>query len=1261
MKPLVRNRFYLELYLLIAAVILFVLSFIFNKLYTDRSAVSDEVEKAETYIHRQQHDFDEFLRDTALVNRLASNTASLEEFQRISQKEYGIFIYGVSNDGILSMRFWGNQSVLPPAETYASGDMEEFMSLLYGHYFVIKRTINIKSNTVVTYAMIPVKTEYIAGLGTLPDKFMFGDNAADKVQISDKVTEYPVKSASSKILFYLDRKTSGVVPYNSTVTIFLRLGGFLLLLLFIHLVAESLAKTNALKGILFLGATLLLLRIFIYWVPDLLNLRQFELFDPLIYGSNIIQRSLGDLLINSVFFCWLIVFTWYKIQSTKTIGVNWQPWVRWTAGILSLCMLILSTFILSSVIKSIVADSKISFDVMNFNSLDKYTVVGFIVLATLSLSYYYLTQLLFRIIFPLFKDNTKPVYFAIAFSGLFYLTIKSGDPTVLFYIPVLCWLLLYTWLVNREGLILNRIRINIAGILFWIFVFSISIAAIMVTENKKVEWEKRKYLAGKLAMQTDASSERLLSIALKYLDNDFFEGNFYRFQDSATNKHLRDSILSNSYKDYVNRFDTRLYLFDANGMGLFNEDGTTYNALNTIVTLQSYPTNTLDLYYYEPSFDKYTYILKRSISDTTSGKNIGYFFVISNPHKYGDDAALLPELFKRSRESNPENSPIYSYAVYSQNKLSNFSKNYPFPTQFDQRKVWANNEVNIVRNGEYDELWFRASNEKVVVLARKQETIIVAITLFSYIFCSFLFLVFIVQVLSLILKAVNDWDGFKRFFHFNIRNQVHSTIIFISIFSFIIIGVATINFFKDRYNRNNSDRLSRTINIMVNEMQKRINPASANAVRLYDPDSNYNFQQLVDEVSDIHGVDVNVYDLNGDLQFTSINAVYTRGIMSTKMHPVAYYHLNRLNQVEHVQQESIADIPYLSVYAPVRDEEGKVYAYLSVPYFTSQPELNQEISNFIVTVINLNAFILLIAGLIALIITNRITRSFSVISDKMKDVNLGRMNEEIQWNRDDEIGDLVKEYNKMVTKLGESAEALAKTEREGAWREMARQVAHEIKNPLTPMKLSMQYLQKAIASNQPNVKELSGNVARTLIEQIDHLSRIAADFSQFANIGNITVEEFDLHEVLDSLHELYNANPNIDFEWGPLPGKIIINADKTQMNRLFTNLFANAVEACKGYCKIQVMEEETQEGMVRISIRDNGEGIDPEMQSRIFMPNFTTKSSGTGLGLAMCKGIVEQANGKIWFETMKNVGTTFYVELPYVSRSVGNGTIVIPH
>jgi nitrogen fixation/metabolism regulation signal transduction histidine kinase len=440
--------------------------------------------------------------------------------------------------------------------------------------------------------------------------------------------------------------------------------------------------------------------------------------------------------------------------------------------------------------------------------------------------------------------------------------------------------------------------------------------------------------------------------------------------------------------------------------------------------------------------------------------------------------------------------------------------------------------------------------------------------------------------------------------------------------------------------------------IMVNEMQKKLVDHNSfdNALTVYDSVSNNPLQKLVDEVSDIHGVDVNVYLPNGNLQVSSQANVYDKGVLSKKINPAAYYHLNFLKEVQHVQEEEIGNLSYFSIYAPVRDDKGVMYAYLNIPYFASQPELNQEISNFLVTIIILNAFIFLIAGLIALFIANRITRSFSFISEKMQEVNLGKMNEQIVWNRDDEIGELVKEYNKMVAKLGESAIALAKSEREGAWREMARQVAHEIKNPLTPMKLSIQYLQKAINNNQPNVKELSSNVANTLVEQIDHLSKIAADFSQFANIGNTYIELFDLHDVIGSLKELYRPDHNIEFKWKPVNEKVIVEADKTQMNRLFTNLFANAVEACNGnkICKIEVTEEQ-ENGSILISIKDNGEGIAPEMQSRIFIPNFTTKSSGTGLGLAMCKSIVEQAKGKIWFETETEKGTVFHVELPVVN------------
>jgi nitrogen fixation/metabolism regulation signal transduction histidine kinase len=265
----------------------------------------------------------------------------------------------------------------------------------------------------------------------------------------------------------------------------------------------------------------------------------------------------------------------------------------------------------------------------------------------------------------------------------------------------------------------------------------------------------------------------------------------------------------------------------------------------------------------------------------------------------------------------------------------------------------------------------------------------------------------------------------------------------------------------------------------------------------------------------------------------------------------------------------------------------------------------------------------------------------------MKEINLGKVNEEIIWNRRDEIGGLVDEYNKMVKKLDVSAAMLARSEREGAWREMARQVAHEIKNPLTPMKLNLQYLQMAIDTNSPKVKDISVYVAKILVEQIDHLSQIATDFAQFANIGRSKIQVFNLNDSIKHVSSLYSTDDKLQIVVLPHKEKIMIKADRTQINRLLTNLIQNAIQSVpeSRTAEIKIATKEKDDKVI-LSVKDNGSGIAEEMRENIFTPNFTTKTSGTGLGLAMCKGIVEKLEGRIWFETEENKYTIFFVELP---------------
>ncbi|MDQ6814479.1 MAG: HAMP domain-containing histidine kinase, partial [Bacteroidota bacterium] len=419
------------------------------------------------------------------------------------------------------------------------------------------------------------------------------------------------------------------------------------------------------------------------------------------------------------------------------------------------------------------------------------------------------------------------------------------------------------------------------------------------------------------------------------------------------------------------------------------------------------------------------------------------------------------------------------------------------------------------------------------------------------------------------------------------------------------------------------------------------------AVQIYELGANSELEKTFKEIAEIHNVDANFFDINGNLRVSTQPYMYNKSILSRMMDPNAFYRLRFNKEIQVIQEEKVSNFAYLSIYVPIKDENGELYAYLNIPYLNTQTELNQEISNFLVTLIVLNAFIFVIAGAISVLLTNRITRSFALIATKMKNINLGKANEEITWSTSDEIGALVNEYNKMVKKLEDSAMALAKSEREGAWREMARQVAHEIKNPLTPMKLSIQYLQRALKENNSNSQAMAEKVSATLVEQIDQLAKIASDFSQFANIGTVNMEVFDVTDILVSLINLYSTNKQLVISFNHTEENALVKADRTQIRRLFTNLFQNAIEASDRQLVIRInVDVQIQSGKVHVDFTDHGSGIPEEKRQKIFTPNFTTKSSGTGLGLAMCKGIVEKANGKLWFDTEVGKGTTFHVQLP---------------
>ncbi len=1231
-------------YLLFASVLLLIISVFTQRTDTRNFFSRSYTKQLQAYISTAENNFDRFTADTAQLNALANATADEVQVTKIATQQEYFYLYKKTNS-ITKLSFWNTQSVFPDSSILSLPDTVGFTTLVNGYYFYQKKLVD----TIEVISLLPIKWNYIVTNDYLKNQFVKDAAVGNKFDIATEKTATSIYAKNGNLLFSLQPKQIANVVGENKLTIWLRILSFLPLFLFIHFTAAHiLAKRGIFTAGFFLAFTLIIIRLFTYLFYAELNFRQFELFDPSVYGSNIILRSLGDLLLNALLFLWFINFVRNNLKenqpnvNTKSIFKKWLV----LAGIVIL--ILAGTYISGSIIRSMVADSQISFDVMNFFSLNSYSVIGFLVLCCITIGYYYFCTAAFLFVKNLFNQAVIPFFLLTTVFGLLLLSFMIGNLTNGFEFYGLIWLLLFLLLLKMDLSGVSTLSIIVSRMVFWLFFFSATIAAVIITENNTKEFRNRRHYAEVLAAKTNPISDVLLNTILTEFRPDVMTNKFYLFKNEKTATLLRDSLVSNNFNSYTDNFETKVLVYDSAENSLYNQDPVSYNSINSILNTQAKPTAIPDMFYYDTDYDKFNYIAKRVIKDT-SNILMGYVFIVVSPKNFLAES-LYPELFSRGHNNSIESSSEYAFAIYDQGKLVSSHNDYAFSTRYSE-KYFAGKQFLLEKNKKFNELWYNAGANKFVLIVKENKLIIESIALFSFLFCTFILLNALSSFISLLLKARFNFRKIKNAIQLTIRQQVHGTIIFFSVLSFLVIGIATILFFITRYQNNNKETLSRTIKIIGTDVSASVTKRMVDKTIFDNKNVNQSdsLEKIVELLSKVHRQEINLYTLDGDLKASSLSLPYMKGIVSTKIDPLAYFHLHGGNEIQYYQKEKIGSLDFVSDYIPVTKKDGEEIAYLNIPYFTSETNLKEEISSFLVTIIILNAFVLLIAGIVALIITNRITHSFSLISNKMQDINLAQRNEAIEWNKNDEIGALVKEYNKMVAKLNASAATLAKTERENAWQEMAKQVAHEIKNPLTPMKLSMQFLQKAINEGAPNIKELSTKVSATLVEQIDHLSAIAGEFSRFANIEQANPETFNIGDALNSVKQLYERDTKANFTWRIIPNDVMVYADKTHINRMLTNLILNGIQAVpeNKYPHISVYQS-VYDNKVEIKITDNGIGISEEIKSKIFAPNFTTKTSGTGLGLAMCKRMAEQASGDIYFET-SDEGTSFFVELPILS------------
>lgn len=507
------------------------------------------------------------------------------------------------------------------------------------------------------------------------------------------------------------------------------------------------------------------------------------------------------------------------------------------------------------------------------------------------------------------------------------------------------------------------------------------------------------------------------------------------------------------------------------------------------------------------------------------------------------------------------------------------------------------------------------------------ESLIKPIALFSLLFtCIILLFVGIGWINKYLALMPVEWPLNSSNFE-SLNARIQTALILVILLSFIFIAAVTSSFLGNFIDAKNDIILEEKIETVVRDIARKLRHAESPQEAIVIAN---NYKK---EIESTHNAKLRIIDFNKqNLTEDYFNYVYFNKQKSTYPYTVKLKNNN-----------------YKS-YIPVK-YRGKSSGFVEMSV-SSESTKAFNIYDFLGSIFNVYVFLFLIASVISIFIAKSITKPLSILNQKMNDLRLGKQNELISWEREDEMGKLIHNYNNMVQQLEDSAEILAKTERDNAWREMAKQVAHEIKNPLTPMKMYIQHLEKAIKQSPDRAHEIAKKISSTLLEQVENLTQIADSFSNFAELPQSSNEKIEINKVVELVHNLFRKRDDMEIVLSEPIDPLFVYADKNQLIRILNNLVKNAIESIPPDRKGKISLSLSQKGdKAIISVEDNGTGIPENMYEKVFQPKFTTKDSGSGLGLAIALNMIESMNGRLYFKSVYGTGTRFFIELDILRQN----------
>ena len=958
---------------------------------------------------------------------------------------------------------------------------------------------------------------------------------------------------------------------------------------------------------------------------------QTELFSPYGFSLNGFIPSLGHLcLISILVACFSYIFyNNFPLKERKKQDTA-KDYLLMTILLISVQFLFIGSDIL---LHQLILNSNINFETYKILELNAFSIAGFTSVLLLMLVPVVLTLKIFQAVR---QFGQKTIIFSTITSLILPVAVYINNPGTLFpFVIYYCVITNSIWIS-----VTKRIGIFTITVIYSLIFGFYSLCLITILSEKKIS-ENLKIQAVSFSTENDPEAEHLLidlwpeitndsvltgMMNVKYFDKMDFDRIFNHLQDTYFTGYWQNFI----FKIVLCRNDQALQIDQGNKVSencfSFFDDRIRHNGHQLTGT---------GFYFIDNQGGRSSYLGKlffKTDKKITNGLFIELYSDV-NVFQEGYSELLLDKKYHGYAGLKD-----YSFAKYINGEIVLRTGDFAYD-KTDADYVDESSEYKFFESEGFKHILYKNGNATVIISRPKlnAEDMIIS---FAYLFA------YILLFFNLLLLIIRHPD-LKSAVIFNFRQKLQVSFIGVLFFSFVLIAFVVVSFTTRQYQTRRTDNLKEKLNSVYLELESKISVEKHLSVD-WRSNSYATLNDLLIELSNVFKTDINLYDLNGFLIATSRPEIFYRDLTSRRMNNMAYINFINLHRSEYFQMEKIGSLEYMSAYVPFFNNDNKVIAYLNLPYFRMQNVLAKEISNLVVAVINFTLLLIVITMTLAVVISGRLTSPLMMLGEGLASVGVGRKSEHLQYNGNDEIGELVKQYNRMVDEIEESALKLANSEREYAWREMAKQIAHEIKNPLTPMKLNVQQLLKSWNDKVPEFERKLEQFTLNQIEYIDNLSSIASAFSAFAKMPGTNPMEVNLLDHIKTTLELFKNTDNVTFQvsW-PSESKVVIYSDKEHLNGVFSNLFKNAIQSIPsgqtGLVKISV---NVKNDKVIVAISDNGSGIPAELQKKLFTPNFTTKTSGMGLGLSIVKKYIESANGKIWFESETDKGTVFYIELP---------------